>query len=312
MKSYIIERTKSLFIVLVGITMIAFLLGTISPGDPAELSLSRSGNYSPTPEQIEARRQEMGLDKPIYIQYLNWAKQAVKGDLGRSYSTNEPVISMIQRRLPVTFKLSIYSILITSVIGISIGVVAAICKDTILDGLINFIANIMLSLPNFWLALLFILLFAEILGILPTSGNGGWKHMLMPSFSLSLVTIATTSRVMRSSMLQELGKQYYLAHKSKGISGLTLYIRNILPNSILPVITLLANFMGSILGGSAVIETIFALPGIGSYAVQSVSLKDFPYLQAYVLITGFIFVTITTLIDLIVIMIDPKIRLGAE
>ena len=312
MNEYIIERIKSLFIVLVGITMIAFLLGTISPGDPAELSLSRSGNYSPTPEQIEARRQEMGLDKPIYIQYLNWAKQAVKGDLGRSYSTNEPVISMIQRRLPVTFKLSIYSILITSVIGISIGVVAAICKDTILDGLINFIANIMLSLPNFWLALLFILLFAEILGILPTSGNGGWKHMLMPSFSLSLVTIATTSRVMRSSMLQELGKQYYLAHKSKGISGLTLYIRNILPNSILPVITLLANFMGSILGGSAVIETIFALPGIGSYAVQSVSLKDFPYLQAYVLITGFIFVTITTLIDLIVIMIDPKIRLGAE
>lgn len=312
MNAYIIERIKSLFTVLIGITIIAFLLGTISPGDPAELSLSKRGNYSPTPEQIEARRQEMGLDKPIYIQYLNWAKQAVKGDLGRSYSTNEPVISMIQRRLPVTFKLSIYSILITSVIGISIGVVAAICKDTILDGLINFITNIMLSLPNFWLALLFILLFAEILGILPTSGNGGWKHMLMPSFSLSLVTIATTSRVMRSSMLQELGKQYYLAHKSKGISGLTLYIRNILPNSILPVITLLANFMGSILGGSAVIETIFALPGIGSYAVQSVSLKDFPYLQAYVLITGFIFVTITTLIDLIVIMIDPKIRLGAE
>lgn len=312
MNAYIIERIKSLFIVLIGITIIAFLLGTISPGDPAELSLSKSGNYSPTPEQIEARRQEMGLDKPIYIQYLNWAKQAVKGDLGRSYSTNEPVISMIQRRLPITFKLSIYSITITSIIGISIGVIAAICKDTFLDGLINFITNIMLSLPNFWLALLFILLFAEILGILPTSGNGSWKHMIMPSFSLSLVTIATTSRVMRSSMLQELGKQYYLAHKSKGISKFTLYIRNILPNSILPVITLLANFMGSILGGSAVIETIFALPGIGSYAVQSVSLKDFPYLQAYVLITGFIFVTITTLIDLIVIMIDPKIRLGAE
>lgn len=312
MKSYIIERTKSLFIVLVGITMIAFLLGTISPGDPAELSLSRSGNYSPTPEQIEAKRLEMGLDKPVHIQYFNWAKQVIRGDLGRSYSSNEPIISMFQRKLPVTFKLSMYSISITSIIGISIGVISAIYKDTFLDGIINFITNIMLSLPNFWLALLFILLFSEILGILPTSGNGGVKNMIMPSFSLSLVTIGTTSRVMRSSMIKEFGKPYYLANKSKGISKMTLCIRNVLPNSILPVITLLANFMGSILGGSAVIETIFALPGIGSYAVESIYLKDFPYLQAYVLITGFIFVTITTLIDVIVIMIDPKIRIGAD
>lgn len=312
MKSHIIERIRSLFIVLIGITIIAFLLGTISPGDPAELSLSGDGNYSPTPEQIEERSQEMGLDKPVYMQYLNWAKQVIQGDLGRSYSSDEPVISMIQRKLPVTFKLSIYSISITSIIGISLGIISAIFKDTFLDGLINFITNIMLSLPNFWLALLFILLFSEILGVLPTSGNGGWQHMIMPSLSLSLVTIATTSRIMRSSMIQEFGKQYYLANKSKGISKMTLYIRNILPNSIFPVLTLLANFMGSILGGSAVVETIFALPGLGSYAVESIYLKDFPYLQAYVLITGFIFVTVTTIVDILVIIIDPKIRIGAE
>ncbi|NLL81239.1 MAG: ABC transporter permease [Tissierellia bacterium] len=312
MKKYIIERMKSLFIVLVGITIITFLLGLITPGDPAELSLSRGGNYSPTSEQIEQRREEMGLNKPVYIQYLDWIKGVLKGDFGESYSSNESVSEMIRRKLPITVKLALYSIGITSFLGISLGIISAIYKDTLIDGSINLMNNIMLSLPNFWLALLFILFFSEILGWLPTSGNGGWKHMLMPAFSLSLVTIATTARVMRSSMIQEFGKQYYLALKSKGISKFNLYIRNILPNSILPILTLLANFMGSILGGSAVIETIFALPGIGSYAIESIYLKDFPYLQAYVLITGFVFVLVTTLIDIVSIIIDPKIRIGAD
>lgn len=312
MKKYIIERVKSLFIVLVGITIITFFLGLITPGDPAELSLSRGGNFSPTPEQIEQRREEMGLNKPVYLQYLDWLKGVLKGDFGESYSSNEPVAEMIERKLPITVKLAVYSIGITSFLGISLGIISAIYKDTLIDGSINFINNIMLSLPNFWLALLFILLFSEILGWLPTSGDGGWRHMIMPAFALSLVTIATTARVMRSSMIQEFGKQYYLALKSKGISKFNLYIKNILPNSILPILTLLANFMGSILGGSAVIETIFALPGIGSYAIESIYLKDFPYLQAYVLITGFVFVLITSLIDILSIIIDPKIRIGAD
>ncbi len=310
MKKYIIERIKSLFIVLAGITIIAFLLGLISPGDPAELSLSRSGNFNPTPEQIEERREDLGLNKPVYLQYLNWVKGVIRGDLGKSYSNNEPISEMIKRKLPVTFKLATYSIAITSLLGISLGIISAIYKDTVIDILIKFMTNIMLSLPSFWLGLLFILVFSEIMGLLPTSGNGGWRYMIMPAFSLSLITIATTTRVMRSTMIQEMGKQYYLAHKAKGISKYTLYIRNILPNSILPVLTLLANFMGSILGGSAVIETIFALPGLGSYAIESIYLKDFPYLQSYVLITGFIFVLVTTIIDIISIIINPKIRIG--
>lgn len=310
MKNYIIERLISLFIVLAGITLIAFILGIISPGDPAELSLSRSGNYTPTPEQIEMRREEMGLNKPIHRQYLDWLGQVLKGDLGKSYANNEDIKDIIARRLPITFKLAIYSISFTIVIGISLGVLSAIFKDKWIDNLLKFISNIMLSLPTFWLALLFILFFSEILNILPTSGDGGIKHMIMPALSISFVTIATTIRLMRSSMIQEFGKQYFLAIKSKGVSSFTLFIRNIFPNSILPVITVLANFFGSILGGSAVIETIFALPGIGSYAIESIHLKDLAYLQAYVLITGSIFVLITSLVDILGMLINPQIRIG--
>lgn len=312
MKNNIIQRSKSLFIVLAGVTIIAFLLGLISPGDPAELSLSRSGNYAPTPEQVESRREDMGLNKPVHIQYLNWVKNIAKGDLGRSYSSNEEISEMITRKLPITFKLAIYSISITTILGIGLGIVAAIFRDSYIDSIIKFITNNMLSLPSFWVGLLFILIFSEILGILPTSGNGGWKHMIMPALALSLPTIATITRLMRSAMIQEFGKQYYIAHKAKGISKYSLYIKNIFPNAILPVLTLLGNFMGSILGGSAVIETIFALPGLGSYAIESIYLKDFPYLQAYVLITGFVFVAVTTLVDILSRYINPKIRIGDD
>lgn len=311
MKEYIIEKVKSIFIVLVGISLLSFLLGVVSPGDPAELSLSKYG-YSPTPQEIEVRRVEMGLDKPIHIQYINWVKNVLKGDFGKSFSTKENVTDMIIRKAPVTFKLAIYSIVITSVFGISLGVIAGINKNKPIDNLIKLITNILFSLPTFWLALLFILVFSEKLGILPTSGDGGFKYMIMPAVSLSLITMSTTAMVMRSSMIQEFGKHYYTFAKAKGISKYDLYIKNVLPNAILPVLTILGNFFGSILGGSAVVETIFALSGIGSYAVESVFLKDFPYLQAYVLLTGLAFVLVTSLVDILIILINPKIRLKGD
>lgn len=168
----------------------------------------------------------------------------------------------------------------------------------------------MLSIPNFWLAILMVLLLAEILRWLPTSGTGGIRYMLMPATVLSCATTAIAARLTRSALLGEFGKQYFLAANAKGISKYRLIVRNALPNAIVPVITLLGNYFGGILGGSVVVETIFALPGVGSYAINAIAMRDYPALQGYVLLTGFLFVAVTLVVDLISLALNPRIRLG--
>lgn len=202
--------------------------------------------------------------------------------------------------------------LLTCAGGILIGTLSAAYKDSLLDHGIQGLTNIMLSIPGFWLAILMVLLFAEVLGWLPTSGTGGAKYMLMPAIVLSCATTATAARLMRSALLGELGKQYFLAANAKGISKYRLIVRNALPNAIVPVITLLGNYFGGILGGSVVVETIFALPGVGSYAIEAIYMRNYPALQGYVLLTGFLFVAVTLAVDLISLVLNPKIRLGGS
>lgn len=310
MGRYIGQRIVSLIPVLFGITLLAFTLGVISPGDPAEIVLSRGGLSEPTQEQIAAMREKLGLNDPLPVQYFHWAHNALQGDLGISYSTQEPVGEELRRRLPITLQLAGYAMVLACGGGILMGILAAMSKDRVLDHCLLGLTNVMLSFPGFWLALLLILLFAEILGWLPTSGVGGGKHMLMPAAVLACATTATTARLTRSALLAEFGRQYFLAANARGISKYRLIVKNALPNGILPVITLLGNYIGGILGGSVVVETIFALPGVGSYAIEAIYARDYPALQGYVLLTGFLFVTITLLVDLISLALNPKIRLG--
>ncbi|HBW35194.1 ABC transporter permease [Desulfosporosinus sp. BICA1-9] len=312
MSRYILQKIASLVPVLLGISLIAFTLGVISPGDPAEIALSQGGMSEARPEQIAALREEMGLNDPLPVQYIRWVKNALHGDLGYSYATSEPVSEELARRLPVTLKLAGYAMLLTCAGGILIGTLSAAYKDSLLDHGIQGLTNIMLSIPGFWLAILMVLLFAEVLGWLPTSGTGGAKYMLMPAIVLSCATTATAARLMRSALLGELGKQYFLAANAKGISKYRLIVRNALPNAIVPVITLLGNYFGGILGGSVVVETIFALPGVGSYAIEAIYMRNYPALQGYVLLTGFLFVAVTLAVDLISLVLNPKIRLGGS
>ncbi len=310
MGRYISQRIASLIPVLIGITLLAFTLGVISPGDPAEIALNQGGLSEPTQEQIAEMREKMGLNDPLPFQYARWVKNALQGDLGISYSTKEPVIEELSRRLPITLQLAGYAIFLACSGGILLGILAAMYKDRALDHFLMSLTNVMLSFPGFWLALLLILFFAEILGWLPTSGVGGMKHMLMPAAVLANATIATVARLTRSALIAEFGKQYFLAANARGISKYQLVVRNALPNAILPVITLLGNYLGGILGGSVVVETIFALPGVGSYAIDAIFARDYSALQGYVLLTGFLFVTITLLVDLVSVVLNPKIRLG--
>ena len=311
MRRYLNQKVLSLLPVLLGISLIAFVLGVISPGNPAELALSRGG-YEPTPEQIEAMERQMGLDAPYPVQYLRWVGRALTGDLGTSYASKLSVGAELARRLPVTLKLALCSILLALVLGFSMGCIAAAFHERWPDRVIRSAINVQLSFPAFWLALLLILLFAENLRWLPTSGNGGLKYMILPSLVLSSASAATTARLIRSALLAEFGKQYCTAATARGISRKRLVLQNALPNAAVSAVALMGNSLGGMLGGSVIIESIFALPGIGSYALDAITNRDYPALQGYVLLAGCIYVAVALLVDVVSMLLNPKLRLGGR
>lgn len=311
MRRYLIQKVLSLLPVLLGISLVAFVLGVLSPGNPAELALSQGG-YEPTAEQIEEMERQLGLDAPYPVQYVRWVGRALRGDLGESYHSRRPVGQELARRLPVTLKLAACAMFLACVLGLAMGCVAAAWQGRWPDRAVKAVIDLQLSLPAFWLALLMILLFAEHLGWLPTSGNGGLKYMVMPALVLSSSTAATAARLTRSALLAELGKQYCTAASARGIGRWKLVLRNALPNAAAPVVALLGNSLGGMLGGSVILESIFALPGIGSYALDAITNRDYPALQGYVLLTGTVYVLITLLVDTVSMLLNPKVRLGGR
>lgn len=304
------KRLLSVIPVLIGISIIAFMLGLITPGDPAAMALGRDGVSEVTPQLLEEKRQELGLDKPGAVQYVNWAGKALQGDLGKSYSDHTSVRVELFRRLPVTLTLAGYTMVLVCIFGILFGVCSAAFVNKGPDVLLKFITNLMMAFPSFWLAIVLVIVFGENLKILPTNGVGGIRHMILPSVTLASATIAMSGRLMRSSMLEELGKQYMLAADAKGIKRIQVLFCHGFPNAVLPVITLFGNYLGGILGGSAIIESIFSLPGIGSYALEAIHARDYPVIQGYVLFSGVTYVAISLGVDLLCGLLNPKIRLG--
>lgn len=296
---------------LVGISVIAFFLGVLSPGNPAEIALSRGG-YEPTPEQIEHMERELGLDRPYVVQYVQWLGNILKGDFGTSYISGRPISDELMHRLPKTLHLALYAIGITSCFGVFLGILTAWFKDTFIERALMLVLNAILSLPAFWIGLLLILIFSEKLKLLPTSGYGGLKHMILPSMTLSCIATATIARLMRASLLAEFGKPYYITAVTRGLGKKALIVDNALPNAMAPVLPLIGNFLGGVLGGTVVVESIFAIPGLGSYAIEAIGTKDYPALQAYVLVTGFIFVIISLSVDIIGVLISPKLRIDSH
>lgn len=297
-----------MLLVFLGISVFMFVLGLLSPGDPAELALSRGGNYQPTDEQIHMMREVLGLNKPYFLQYIDWLKKALVFDFGISYSTGKAVGQLFLEKLPYTLKLGIVSVIITGVLGVTSGILAATNHDKFLDSLIKSFQNIVLSLPQFWIGLLLILVFNEKLKILPSSGVGSFRHLILPAVTLSLIGIGNISRFSRSSFLSELGKSYYSYGVARGISNRILFFKHLFKNAMLGVLPLIGNYVGGLLGGSSVVELIFAVPGIGAFAVESILLKDIPFIQAYVLFSSGIFLVTYTFVDIISGLLNPKLK----
>ncbi|QGP93849.1 Glutathione transport system permease protein GsiC [Neomoorella glycerini] len=307
---YILRRLGAGIPTLLGITLIAFLLGVIAPGDPAAEVLRLGGMTEPTQEEIQAMRQQMGLDKPLPVQYMNWVGRALQGDLGTSYMTGRPVAGELLSRLPATALLALAAVTFAVLFGIPLGVLMAIKSDTFMDHLGRAGALTLTSMPGFWLAILLIGLTAERLHLLPTSGFGTWQHLLLPAIVLGAGTSATLMRLTRATLLDVLGQDYIRAARAKGLSSGVVVLRHALPNAFIPLLTVIGLNLGHILGGSVVVEVIFAWPGIGRLAVDAIFRRDYPVIQGYVVFTGLVFLSLNLIVDLLYRLLNPQVRLG--
>lgn len=308
MKKFIARKLAYMVLIFLGISILIFILGHLAPGDPAELALSRDGAFQPTEEQIEATREKLGLSGPLYVQYFSWLKKIIRLDFGTSYSTSRQVGEIFAEKLPYTLKLSIFSIIIIVLFGLIFGILAAVSYNSLLDYFIQGLQNIFLSLPQFWIGIFLILVFNERLKILPSSGVGSFKHYILPSLTLSLIGLSNISRLTRAAFLNELGKAYYNYGIARSISKKRIVFTHVFPNAFLSVLPLIGNYVAGLIGGSSIVETIFAIPGIGAFAVNSILLKDIPVLQAYVLFTSAVFLISYTLVDLISISLNPRLK----
>lgn len=308
MGSYILKKMLNVIPVLIGITLAAFLLGVLSPGDPAYISLTRDGITEPSDEEIAEKQHELGLDLPVHKQYFNWLKKVIKLDFGQSIYTGESIGEELARRLPITLNLAMYGFILTSMFGILIGVIMTLFRGSFIDSSLRFFCTLISSIPNFWLAIILITIFAETLQILPTSGYESEKSLILPSIVVSLSSIGFIARLTRASFLKVLSKEFIVLANAKGLRSYTIGIIHIFKNGIIPVSTYLGLYFAAILGGSSIVESIFALPGIGSYAIESIYARDYYVIQAYVILTGTTYILVNLGLDLLYFAINPKIK----
>lgn len=302
MSRYILRRLGHTVLVILGISIISFVFLHLS-GDPVGLILPQDA----TREQIETLRREMRLDDPIYLQYLNFLTSALHGDLGRSIYTREPVVRLILERMPATLELAFAALTVALVIAIPIGVLAAVKRGSWIDTISMTIALFGLSMPHFWLGIMFIMLFSVQLGWLPTSGRGTWAQLVMPAMALGVSLIALFARLTRSAMLEVLGLDYVRTARAKGLSEVVVVGKHALRNALIPLVTVIGMEFGFLLGGAVIIETVFAWPGVGRLIVQSILDRDYPVVQAAVMMLAIIFVAVNLLVDLLYVWLDPNI-----
>lgn len=303
---YAFRRILMLVPFLIGLTILAFALGVLSPGDPAVAVLTMDGSSEPTEAEILAMRHSMGLDRPYWVQYLSWLSGAMTGNLGVSYLTHKPVLDELLRRFPITLHLALWAMGWVIFLGIPAGVWAAVHEESFREMVLRIFALVFISVPSFWLAIIMMLLFSEELQLLPSSGYGDAVHMILPSFVLAAGTAAATLRLEQTSMLETMEKPFVLTERAKGLPEGYIMVHHVLPNSLIPVITMVGTFFGSILGGSVIIENLFSIPGLGSYVLSAIWGRDYPVIQGYVIVSGTVFLVFNYLVDLSYYVLNPK------
>ncbi len=301
---YILRRIVALIPVLIGVTLIVFLIMSLAPGDPVKSILGEQA----TPEAIEQLREELGLNDHILVQYTNYMSKLVRGNLGKSYKSKVDVADEIAARLPTTIKLSIAAILIAVVFSIPLGIIAAIKQNTWIDGVSMLIALAGVSIPVFWLGLMLLIEFAEKRGWFPASGAQSWQSFVLPGISLGFLSMASIARVTRSSMLEVIRQDYIRTARSKGIPYGKVIRKHALRNALIPTVTVAGLQIGSLLAGSVLTETVFGLPGIGRYMIQSLSGRDIPSVMGCIIVFTLCFSVVNLIVDLLYAFIDPRIR----
>ena len=291
--------------VLWGVTTLVFLAIHLLPGDPAELMLAESGGSA---ESIAYLRTQLGLDDPLYVQYGRFLLNTLRGDLGRSIFTNRPVLQTILEQLPSTIELALAAMLVAIALGTGLGILAALNHNSWLDNACMAIAVAGVSVPIFWSGLLLILLFSSTLHWLPATGQGGLRHLLLPAVVLGFASSGTIARLVRSSLLEVLYKEYITTARAKGLSERLILTHHALKNALIPVITVVGLQFGFLLGGAVVTETVFSRQGIGGLIVDAILWKDFPLVQGGVLLAAVTYTLVNLLVDISYAFTDPRIR----
>ncbi|MCX7878411.1 MAG: ABC transporter permease [Ignavibacteria bacterium] len=308
MGTYIIRKLLYSMVVLIGVITVTFCLMYVIPGDPARLMLGQRADIA----SIDAVRKQLGLDDPLYVQYGRFIYKAVQGDLGRSYSSNRDVLKTIIETFPATAILAISSLILSSLIGIIIGLISAVRSYSWADNLSMLFALFGISFPPFAFGLIMALVFGAWLKWFPISGyiNNGLIYLVLPMLTLSLRPLSIIARLTRSSMLDVLGQDYVRTARAKGVSEWKVIIKHALRNALNPVITTISAWLAALLGGAFFIEYIFNWPGIGLLAINSILSLDFPMIQGTVLFTAVIFIIINVIVDIIYAFLDPKVKLS--
>ncbi|MBW5470941.1 ABC transporter permease subunit [Brevibacillus formosus] len=308
MKQYIVKRLLSGIVVLFGLSVFTFLLIHLIPGDPVRIMLGQRA----TVEQIESLRKELGLNKPLVVQYLDYASGVLKGDLGTSLKTGRPVSTEIADRFPATAKMALASLVVAVVIGIGLGVLAAKYKDTPIDGAIMTFSTFGMSIPGFWLGLLVILVFSVHLGWFPIAGGTGLKDMVLPAFTLGTLLATALSRLTRAGMVEVLSNDYIRTARAKGMNERIVLLRHAFRNVMIPIVAVIGLELAGLLGGAVIVEQVFGWPGVGTLAIQAISSRDFPMIQGTTLFIGAVYVLVVILIDVLYALLDPRIDYTAK
>jgi ABC-type dipeptide/oligopeptide/nickel transport system permease component len=305
MKGYILKRLFHSIFVLVGISLVVFIILHLT-GDPAALLMPMDA----TPEQVAQFRQEMGFNDPIIVQYWRFFKGTLRGDFGMSFRHDQPALELVVERMPATIQLTLAAMVIALFVAIPVGIFSAIRRNSLLDHIGMTGALLGQSTPVFWLGIMLILIFSVTLQWFPSSGRGEIQNLVLPAITLGMFTMARTARMMRSSMLEVLGQEYMKTAKAKGLNPGMVILKHALKNAAIPVVTIIGMELGTLLGGAVITETIFAWPGVGRLAVQAIYNRDYPVVQAAVFLLASIFVLVNLAVDLLYTYLDPRVKLG--
>lgn len=312
MKKYIVKRILLSIPMLFAISFVAFMLINIMPSDPAEVAL-RVNEIIPTEEAIASMREQLGLNQPFFTRYINWLSDCLRLDFGVSYTNSTRLVGdEILRCIPATVNLAMMSLLIVIVVSIPVGILCAVYKDSLFDKAMRIFIFIGTAMPNYWLGLVLIYLFALKIKIFPSNGVGTVEHYILPAITLSMTYISTYVRLIRNSMLDNMKENYVFYAKVRGLKNRVIICKHVLKNSLQSCMTALGMSVVQLIAGTVVIENIFAIPGIGRLCISAIFNRDYPVIQAYILIMGVLFVFCNLIVDIVQCSVDPRMKKGVQ